>query len=60
MDILGTFEGCTRVEMDVISLYCMFVEPDFCNPVEDDEGGRQLVPPPEGAWCNVYDKVSAL
>lgn len=56
MDILGTFEGCTRAELPIVSLYCMFLDCDFCNAELYDEVERQPVEAPDVAWTNVYDK----
>ncbi len=40
---LGCFEECSRKELDVIALYCFFIDPDFRNEELEDEPEKELV-----------------
>ena len=53
---LGCFELCSRKELDVVALYCFFMDPDFWNEEDEDEEHREPHTAPEDSWCNVFDK----
>lgn len=54
---LGCFELCTRKELDVLALYCFFLDPDFWNEEEDDEVAREpIIVAPNDSLCNVFGK----